>query len=1149
MFVSSVVPENISFPKTEEEVLAYWQQIDAFQESLRRSQGKPEYSFYDGPPFATGLPHYGHILAGTIKDIVTRYAHQTGHHVTRRFGWDTHGLPIEFEIDKLLGIKSRDDVLQFGIPNYNAECRKIVMRYSSEWERIVGRLGRWIDFKNDYKTLDANFMESVWWVFKKLFKKGLVYRGFKVMPYSLGCTTPLSNFEANMAYREVRDPAVVVSFPLVEDPQTKLVAWTTTPWTLPSNLVLCVNPGLDYVKLKDKKTGELYIMCAERVVQLYPPKKKGKLDEYEILDRFKGIQLKDKQYEPLFNYFAKERENGAFRVIVDSYVTSDSGTGIVHCAPAFGEDDFRVCEEAKIIKKGGEGVPCPVDANGRFTDEVTDFKGMGVKEADPEIIKKLKANKRLVQNSTILHNYPYCWRSDTPLIYRTVPSWFVAVEKIKDKLLVNNAKTYWVPAWVKEKRFHNWLENARDWAVSRNRFWGTPIPIWVNPEHPEEMVCVGSIKKLEELSGVKITDLHRESVDPITIASPSGRGVLRRVEEVFDCWFESGSMPYAQIHYPFENKELFSKTFPADFIAEGIDQTRGWFYTLLVLSTALFNKPPFKNLVVNGLVLAEDGKKMSKRLKNYPDPVLILEQSGADALRLYLINSPVVRGEELRFVEKGVKDVVREVFLPWFNAFRFFSQGVHQMERSGAKFIPDERVALGSSNVMDKWILSLTNSLLKFVQEEMAAYRLYTVVPRLVSFFDLLTNWYIRLNRRRIRGNDGNQEGLASLNTLFIVIINITKAMSPFTPFFTEYLYQNLRRFLTDDQREDSVHFTMFPAPRSEFINLEIEQSVAHMQSTIELGRAARDRRKMPIKYPLIDITVVSANQNLLKSLESLSTYIREELNIRSAVVTSDEGPFVRTRAEPERKLLGPRLGKDLNKVAQAVLDLTHEQINEFRNSGSVTLEGHVISTEEVKIIREFKGDNDTFEAVWTDQALLILNLTVEEPMKREGLARELINRAQKLKKKAGLHITDPVEVFVDVLEDKDDVKSLLDTHHNYFKQTAKYPLLSATYRPLHHLMILQGEDVVGNGSQVRISIIRATFSYNKVTLQKKCLSEKYASDLQLLISTRDFERVKHELKEQGKVAYSLLDKATVELVLGEDIFLSAGDLYLYLHK
>jgi isoleucyl-tRNA synthetase len=487
------------------------------------------------------------------------------------------------------------------------------------------------------------------------------------------------------------------------------------------------------------------------------------------------------------------------------------------------------------------------------------------------------------------------------------------------------------------------------------------------------------------------------------------------------------------------------------------------------------------------------------------------------------------------------------VFLPWFNAYRFFAQGVAQLQASGSKFVPDEQVAAASDNVMDKWILSLTNTLLKFVQVEMAAYRLYTVVPKLVNFIDQLTNWYIRLNRKRIRGNDGDQERLSALNTLFIVILTITKAMAPFTPFFTEYLYQNLRVLLPEDQREDSVHYIMFPAPRDEFINLEIEASVAHMQSTIELGRAARDRRKMPLKYPLIDLTVVSANEELLKSLESLSSYIRAELNIRSAVVTSDEGPFVRTRAEPDRKRLGPRLGKDVNKVAQAVLNLSHEHINEFRQNAKITVEGHELTMDDVKVIREFKGDNATFEAVWTDEALVVLNLTVEESMRREGLARELINRAQKLKKKAGLIVSDPVEIFIEVLDDKDDLKNLLESHEAYFRETAKYPILSLTYAPLHHLRVINAEDVLGSGSKVRVHILRATFAFDQAALNKKCPSEKYARNLQLFVATRDPVGVKRALTENGKVAYTL-DDAAVELVLGEDIFLSAHDLYAHLH-
>ena len=743
--------ETMDFPAAEEETLKYWKSIGAFETQLKLSEGKPDFTFYDGPPFATGLPHYGHILAGTIKDTVTRYATQSGFHVSRRFGWDCHGLPVEYEIDKTLGLTSRDDVLKMGIEKYNAACRSIVQRYTGEWEKVVSRLGRWIDFKNDYRTMDVTFMESVWWVFGKLHEKGLVYKGYKVMPYSTKCTTPLSNFEANLNYQDVTDPAVVVSFPIIGDPDNaSLVAWTTTPWTLPSNLALCVNPSLEYRKVKGVEDGKVYIIATARLTQLFPAMrtkkfKPGKDDGkvYETLKIFTGNDLVGLKYEPLFDFFAAKYKSTAFRVVADDYVTSDAGTGIVHQAPAFGEDDFRVCVSNKIVTV--EDVPCPVDENGRFVAPVTlaGLTGKHVKEADPAIMAVLKDRGRLVEKSTLFHSYPFCWRSDTPLIYRAVPSLFIRVESIRDKLVQNNDQTYWVPAWVKEKRFHNWIADARDWAVSRNRFWGTPIPLWESKDG-KVSVAVGSIADLlkykakrndKVLSRDDITDLHRESVDDIILEKD---GVpLYRVDEVFDCWFESGSMPYAQIHFPFDEKlseETFLKDrFPADFIAEGVDQTRGWFYTLMVIATALYDRPAFQNLIVNGTVQAEDGKKMSKRLKNYPDPVLVINSHGADALRLYLIDSPVVRGESLRFSETGVKQILRGVMLPWYNAFRFFAQQAHRMELlKNVPFQRDEKAATTSTNATDLWILGALDSLIDFVHTEMKAYRLYTVVPRYV---------------------------------------------------------------------------------------------------------------------------------------------------------------------------------------------------------------------------------------------------------------------------------------------------------------------------------------------------------------------------------------------------------------------------------
>jgi isoleucyl-tRNA synthetase len=667
------LPENMDLPSIEEHVLDEWRKKDTFKKSLKLSEGRKAFTFYDGPPFATGLPHYGHILAGTIKDVVTRYAHQTGHYVERRFGWDTHGLPVEFEVDNTLGIKGPADVHAMGIGKYNDECRSIVMRYASEWKNTIERMGRWIDFENDYKTLYPTFMESEWYVFSELYKKGLVYQGVKVMPFSTGCSTPLSNFEAGQNYKDVPDPAAFVAFPLKDQPNRRLIAWTTTPWTLPSNLALAVHPDLDYVVVKPKNSDVENVLLESALKSLYK-----KPAEYTVVEKFKGSTLKGKQYIPPFSYFEHLNTGKFYHVLTGTFVTTDQGTGIVHQAPYFGEIDFATCIEHKVITKDMKMI-CPVDEKGRFTSEVTDFDGQYVKDADKHILKNLKDRGLLVKHESVVHSYPFCWRSDTPLLYKAVPSWFIRVQSMIPELLENNEKTYWVPSFVKEKRFANWLRDARDWAVSRNRFWGTPINLWVS-EDMEEIVCPSSIAELEKLTGTKIDDIHRQHIDHLTIPSKMGKGDLKRVSEVFDCWFESGSMPYASQHYPFENKEKFEANFPADFIAEGIDQTRGWFYTLLVLSTALKGCPPFKNLICNGLVLASDGTKMSKRKKNYPDPMEVVHKYGADPLRLYLINSPVVRGDNLRFREEGVKDVVKDVFLPWFNAYRFFLQSVRRYE-------------------------------------------------------------------------------------------------------------------------------------------------------------------------------------------------------------------------------------------------------------------------------------------------------------------------------------------------------------------------------------------------------------------------------------------------------------------------------------
>jgi len=1004
------------FAKQEEKVIAYWKEIDAFQTSLKISEGRPEFTFYDGPPFATGLPHYGHLLAGTIKDIVTRHAHVSGYHVSRRFGWDTHGLPVEHEIDKKLGITGKEDVLAMGIDKYNAECRSIVMRYSSEWQRTVERMGRWIDFDNDYKTLDTSFMESVWWAFNQLFQKGVVYRGLRVMPYSTGLTTTLSNFEAEQNYQEVSDPSVTISFPLVDDPETALLAWTTTPYTLPSNLALCVHPDFTYVKIHDQERNTNFILHEGLLSSLYKDLKKAKFSK---IAHFRGSDMNGWKYVPVFDYFTEQFENRAFRVIVDTYVKDTEGTGIVHQAPAFGAEDYRIALENNIFRFD-EMPPMPIDDAGKFTKEVPVFQGLYVKVADKEIQKVLKAKGRLIVQSTLQHRYPFCWRSGTPLLQRAIPAWFVQVQPIVDELMSNNQTTRWVPQTIGVGRFGNWLANARDWNVSRNRYWGTPIPLWVSDDM-EEIVCVGSIKELEELSGVTgITDLHRHNIDHITIPSRQGKGNLKRIEEVFDCWFESGSMPYAQAHYPFENKELFEKTFPGDFVSEGIDQTRGWFYTLLVLSTHLFGKAPWKNLIVTGLVLADNGKKMSKSARNYPDPHLMFDKYGADATRMFLVNSPVVRGENLRFREDGVREVISRVLLPWLNSFRFFLGQVALLKNnSGIEFKYDASAPV-SKNVMDRWILARCQSLIKLVKEEMAAYRLYTIIPRLLALVDELTNWYIRFNRKRLKGEDGEQNAIEALNTLFETLLTLCRTMSSYTPFLTEHIYQSLRTFIPQDSAQDtrSVHFLSFPDVKEEYFDAEIERQVERMQVVIELTRNVREKHNISLKTPLKELLVFHAEDRFLEDIRPLQGYIQSELNVRNVLFTSDEAlAGVRYRAVADWSVLGKKLRANLARVKNALPMISSDDIKTYSRTGQITVDGIQLVEGDLAALRYIELPPST-EGLYatnsdTDSNVVIrLDLQIDAELTGEWLARELINRIQKLRKKAGLQATDKVHVF-----------------------------------------------------------------------------------------------------------------------------------------
>ncbi len=979
-----------SFVGMEHEILKLWEETDAFNQSLEKTKGKKPFIFYDGPPFATGLPHHGHLVASTIKDIVPRYWTMKGRHVMRRFGWDCHGLPIEHEIDKQLGMSAQEAVAKLGVAGYNDECRGIVQRYVKQWRHTVTRIGRWIDFDNDYKTMDAWYMESVWWVFKQLWDKGLIYQGVKVVPLSTALGTPLANFEATSNYQDVQDPAVTVLLRL-QDEDAFLAIWTTTPWTLPSNLAVCVGADIDYQLIQDGDR-QIY-MAAARVAHYLG-------EQPQVLKTLKGSELVGRRYEPLFPYFADQVELGAFVVVSDDYVTTDSGTGLVHQAPAFGEDDNRV-----LKANGIEALVCPVTLSGEFTDEVPDFAGQHVKEADKGIIARLKSQGSLYRQEVIQHSYPYCYRSNTPLIYRAIPSWYVRVTAIKDKLVAANEQINWVPEHIKEGRFGKWLDGAIDWAISRNRVWGTPLPVWIN-DVTGNALCMGSMDELEQYSGVRVDDLHREHVDGLEFSVVGEEGVYRRIEEVLDCWFESGSMPYAQLHYPFENEGVFEAGFPAEFIAEGLDQTRGWFYTLTVLGAALYDKPAFRNVIVNGMVMAEDGKKMSKSLRNYTPPDELMEAYGADALRLYAINSGLVKGEEQRFADAGVKDMVRRALLPWYNAFSFL-----RTYAAIDNWSPDKGQHAGD-NVLDHWLLSRVQTLKSTVAREMEAYRLYNVVPALFGFIEDLTNWYIRLNRGRFWGEDITPDKIAAYSTLYEVLSELAKLMAPFAPFLSEHLYQQLEALADRPASPSSVHLCDYPVAEEQQIRPNLELAVDRMQQVILLGRQKREEVKIGLRTPLAKLTIIHRDEALLTDMQSLERYLRDELNVLEIAYSTDEAAYIDLQAKPNFPLLGKRLGKRMKSFGKLIGQLSDAQIAQLQAEGSVALtadgETETFTTEEIEIKQQAKAGTNT---VSNSQISVDLDCQLTPELIRSGYGREVVNRIQRERKERGYSVSDRINV------------------------------------------------------------------------------------------------------------------------------------------
>lgn len=1016
------VDPKAEFPKQEEEVLKYWNENDTFKKSLSQREGSEEFVFYDGPPFATGLPHFGHFIPSTIKDIIPRYQTMRGKHVPRRFGWDCHGLPVENLIEKELGINSKHEIEAYGVAAFNEKCKASVLKYTAEWRKTITRMGRWVDFDDDYKTMSPDYMESIWWVAKSLWDKGLVYEGKYILPYCPRCSTVLSTHELSQGYKEKQDPAITIRFKAKSSPEkfhdddmeagrVYFLAWTTTPWTLPSNLGLTMGPEIEYVKVRDVQSGDFYVLASSRLSAYYKNE-----SDYEIIYARKGSDFCGAKYEPIFPYFAslekcKDGSDGAFRIFNADYVSTEDGTGIVHTAPAFGEDDSKVFKKANEGKSEDAQIPFvePIDAECKFTEEVPDFAGRFVKDCDKDIMDRLKREGKLIKRDTIMHQYPHCWRCSSPLIYRGIGSWFVKVAGHNDALLKANAQIKWQPAHIKEGRFGKWLAGARDWAVSRNRYWGNPIPIW-KCEKCGETVCVGSRKELQDLSGVYPEDLHKQFVDEITFVCKKCSGTMRRIPEVFDCWFESGSMPYAQLHYPFENKEFFETHFPANFISEGLDQTRGWFYTLTVLAAHLFDKPAFSNCIVSGLVLASDGRKMSKSLRNYTDPEEAIGKFGADAIRLFLMHSTVVKADDLRYSDDGVREVLKSILIPLWNSYSFFVtyaniDGIVATGREFENSLPQ--------NPLDRWILSVTQSLVKNVGAALDDYDLSGAIDPIVDFIEQLNNWYIRRSRRRFWKSENDADKREAYESLYIALKTFAQVSAPFIPFITETIWQNLKT--SDDA--PSVHLSDYPLCNEAWHDEELEFKMATVQKAVSMGRSLRNQFNIKNRQPLASVALVTRNAAEKKVLAEMEDSVREELNVKRVVFHDREEELVEYKAKANFRTLGKELGALMKAAAQKIASLSQEEIQTVLEGShlSLEIEGKSVELTEEKIIVE-RIEKAGLKVVNDGTLTVGLDTNVTDDLKKEGLARDLVRGIQNLRKEAGLSVTDRIvlQVFGD---------------------------------------------------------------------------------------------------------------------------------------
>ena len=994
-----VVPD-FNFVNREKEILEFWKKENVFKETVAKNKGGDNFTFYDGPPTANGKPHIGHILTRVMKDIIPRYKNMKGYDVPRKAGWDTHGLPVELEVEKLLHIDGKQEIEKYGIEEFIAKCKESVWKYKGEWEVMSDRVGYWVDMENPYITYDDNYIESVWWAVKKIFEKGLLYKGFKIVPYCPRCGTALSSHEVAQGYKEVTEKSVFVKFKVKGEENVYFLAWTTTPWTLPSNVALCVNPNENYVKIECN--GEKYILAEALCKSLF--------EDYRVIETKKGKELERVEYEPLFDFY---KDEGAFYVTCDNYVTLTDGSGIVHIAPAFGEDD------ANVGKKYNLPFVQMVDERGLFKPEAIGLTGIFAKDADKLIIEKLKEKNLLFKEQMYTHSYPHCWRCDTPLLYYARSSWFIKMTEVRDKLIKNNSEINWIPPTIGSGRMGNFLENVIDWGISRERYWGTPLPVWIC-DKCGKLHVIGSKEELKKLGGIdNDIELHKPFIDAVTFKCDCG-GTYKRTPEVMDCWFDSGSMPFAQLHYPFENKELFEKCFPADFICEAVDQTRGWFYTLLAISTLLFDKPAFKNCIVLGHVNDKDGIKMSKHKGNVVDPWSVLDKQGADAVRWYFYSnsSPWLPS---RFSEETVSEVQRKFIGTLWNTYAFYVLYAEIDKFNPYNYdIKDCKLSL-----MDRWILSEINTLIEFIDKNLAEYKITECAREIQNFTDNLSNWYVRRCRERYWASDMTEDKISAFKTLHYVLVNLAKVCAPFIPFVSEMIYQNLVYGLNKNEKK-SVHLCDYPVCDKSMIDENLEKDMNFALRVCALGRTCRSSANIKNRQPLSKVMIKSSVYP--KSSETYEI-IKGELNVKICEEIKDDSDFIGYEIKPQLKTIGPRYGKLLGAIREYLSNKADckKIVSEISSGKSHKVE---ICGSEVEFTADdlliFPKSAEGYSAESEGDMTVVLDTKLNDGLIEEGIAREIVSKIQNMRKDAGFEVTDHICIYIKA---EDKIKKVLENN------------------------------------------------------------------------------------------------------------------------